>query len=239
MSVELYPTLADLDEKLSALEDPELAARIVCANPEIFGSVAAREEVSVFAAAWKRFGTAALAATVAISIGLGFAFAPHPARQAASPKLAPAAAPVRHVQTARLAFTHRAAAAVSRPASAHLAAPVALPVVVPMHHAAAFSRPAAAHNMAAVHASAPASAPKAASTQAASAQPQAEAPIAYESNAQVVSGNTAPVDSTPPNGTKSTATNGQGDTSVAAIVMDSCTPQGGRLGMVMHSMSAH
>jgi hypothetical protein len=223
MSVELYPNIADLDQKLSALEDAELAQRILSANPELFGSAAAREEVSVFAAAWKRFGTIALAVTAALAIGAGYAFMPH---AAVRPAIKPAIAPVFVHKTAAHTSGKRAsmAAAHSEPAAARAAAPVAAPA----HHTVAYHLAPSASRAAAPAAHA-AAAPSAASD----AGAQAEAPIQYESNAQVVSSaNAPPTDAVPPNGTKSgiVAPSG-GDTSVQAVI-DSCTPQGGRLAAI-------
>jgi hypothetical protein len=231
MSVELYPNVADLDEKLSALEDAELAQRILSANPELFGSAAAREEVSVFAAAWKRFGALALAVTAALAIGAGYVFMPHAAVRPAIKPMAPRitvrekAPAVGQIEKLVVHPPRRQATAPS-PASASVAAPAA--VAAPVHHTVAYHHPAAAS-----HAAAPAAHAAAAPSAASGAGAQAEAPIQYESNAQVVSSaNAPPTDAVPPNGTKSgiVAPSG-GDTSVQAVI-DSCTPQGGRLAAI-------
>jgi hypothetical protein len=226
MSVELYPNVADLDEKLSALEDAELSQRILSANPELFGSAAAREEVSVFAAAWKRFGALALAVTAALAIGAGYVFMPH---AAVRPAVKPAIAPVIVHKTAAHASGKRVSvvAAHSVPAAFRAAAPVAAPA----HHTVAYHHPAAAS-----HAAAPAAHAAALPSAASGAGAQAEAPIQYESSAQVVSSaNAPPTDAVPPNGTKSgIVPQSGGDTSVPAII-DSCTPQGGRLAYLVHN----
>ncbi|MGH7714736.1 MAG: hypothetical protein ACREML_01950 [Vulcanimicrobiaceae bacterium] len=226
MSVELYPNIADLDEKLSALEDAELAGRIVGANPELFTSAAAREELSVFAAAWKRSGTLGLAVTAALAVGLGYVFAPHAvvrpaAKQVIAHKVAarperPAVHPVRHVPVP-------ASVTVSHPLAVRAAAPAALSV----RHAVAYHRPAAASYIAA-----PAAHAVAAPAAVSSAGTQAEAPIQYEANAQVVSSaNAPPTDAVLPDGTKSGIVAQHSDSAVQPIV-DSCTPQGGRLGAI-------
>lgn len=232
MSVELYPNIADLDEKLSALGDAELSQRILSANPELFGSAAAREEVSVFAAAWKRFGALALAVTAALAIGAGYVFMPH---AAVRPAVKPAVVPVTVHTTAARASQKRpsavAAHAVTAAAPVPAAARAAAPLAAPSHHTVAYHHPAAAS-----HAAAPAAHAAAVPSAASGAGAQAEAPIQYESSAQVVSSaNAPPTDAVPPNGTKSgiVPPNG-GDTSVQAVI-DSCTPQGGRLAYLVHN----
>ena len=96
MSVELYPTLEALDEKLASLEDPILSERIVSENPALFPSAAAQEEISVFAAAWKRFGTLALAVTAAASIVAGYVLTPMVLKQPAPAQHVAASAPSPH-----------------------------------------------------------------------------------------------------------------------------------------------
>jgi hypothetical protein len=223
MSVELYPNIADLDEKLSALEDAELSQRILSANPDLFGSAAAREEVSVFAAAWKRFGALALAVTTALAIGAGYVFMPH---AAVRPAVEPAVVPVTVHTTAARASQKRPSAVAPHavPAAARAAAPLAAPA----HHAAAYHHPAAASNVAAPAAHA-AAVPSAAS----GAGAQAEAPIQYESSAQVVSSAGAPpTNPVPPDGTKTGTLSLHGDAPMPVMISDSCTPQGGRLAAI-------
>ena len=197
MSIELYPTIESLDEKLSSLEDPILAARILSANPQLFPSAAAEEELSVFALAWKRFGKIALAATAVASLVAGYVVTPklmqHPAAVPApvvhkAPAHAIAKAPVTHKVTVPIAAVQRAA--ISAPAH------VALPVPAPMHRAAAAPQPAVSHHVAVSHAAAAAPA-----TQAAAAAAPVEKPLGYESNAQIVSGNQPAADMPLPNGT--------------------------------------
>ena len=230
MSVELYPNIADLDERLSALADADLAERILSANPDLFTSAAAREEISVFAAAWKRFGTLALVVTAALVVGAGYVFAPHAtARPAVKHVTVPvvvhkiAVRPERAVVHPARHVTLAAPAPVSRPVAAHAAAPVAAAV----HHTVVYHRTAAAS-----HAVTPSAHAVAAPAAASSAGSQAEAPIQYEANAQVVSSaNAPPTDAVPPDGTKSGIVAQYSDASVQPIV-DSCTPQGGRLGAI-------
>jgi|GEM_PF-3886714 hypothetical protein len=229
MSVELFPNIADLDERLSALEDAELSQRIVSANPDLFTSLAAREEISVFAAAWKRFGTLALAVTAAVAICAGYVFTTHAAVRPAIKPIAPRitvrekSPPVGQITKLVL---HPPRYAVAVPAAVNVSAPVsvAAPLAVPAHHAVAS------------HAAVPASHAVAAPSAASGAGAQAEAPIQYEANAQVVSSaNAPPTDPIPPNGTKSgIVAQGGGDASVQAVI-DSCTPQGGRLGYLVHN----
>jgi hypothetical protein len=226
MSVELYPNIADLDERLSALEDAELSQRIVSANPELFTSVAAREEISVFAAAWKRFGSLTLAVTAALAIGAVYVFTTHTAVQPALKPIAPRIT-VREKSPAAGHITklvlHPLRHAVAVPTAVNVSAPVsvAAPLGIAAHHAIA--------SHAAVPAAHAVSAPAAAS----GSGTQAEAPIQYEANAQVVSSANAPAtDPVPPNGTKSgIVAQGGGDVSVQAVI-DSCTPQGGRLAAI-------
>jgi hypothetical protein len=216
MSVELYPKIEDLDERLSVLEDPELAQRIVSANPQLFTSAAAQEEVSIFALAWKRFGALALAVTAALAVGAGFAFAPHTATK---PTLKPVTAPV--VVRGKLTTPrHRAAAA-----PAAVAAPVAaaVPAAAPIHHTVAYHQPAAA-----THASAPAAHAIAAPASASNGAPQAEAPLQYEANTKIVSGNVPPTDYVPPSYSKTVSVADHGDAAMAPV-QDNCTPTGGRL----------
>jgi len=228
MSVELYPNVEDLDERLSALEDVELAERIVSANPQLFASAAAREEVSIFAVAWKRIGAIALAVAATLAVGAGFALRPHTAAQ---PALRPVAVPLavrentrRPPAILRVQPPRRHPALVPiAPVAAHVSAQKA-PVSTPARHVVAYHVPAAASR-----AIAPAAHAIAAPASASAAAPAAEAPIQYEANTQIVSGNVPPMDSAAPSYTKSVPVDGAGDTSI----LDSCTPSGGRLGYLM------
>ena len=233
MSVELYPTIESLDEKLSSLEDPILAARILSANPQLFPSAAAEEELSVFAAAWKRFGKIALAATAVASLIAGYVVIPkfmqHPAAVPApivhkAPAHASTVVPARmpaHV-IAKMPAAHKVVVPIAAVTHAAISAPV------PTHRAAPAPQPAVAHHVAVSQAAAAAPA-----TQAAAAAAPAEKPLAYETNAQIVSGNQPAADMPMPNGTK-TAYTGTGPNHVPApLVVDSCTPSGGRIGSVL------
>ena len=189
MSVELYPTVRDLEEKLASLQDPTLAERLQSANPDLFAvppepqilsSAAAREEISIFAAAWKRFGNAALAVTAAASIVAGYfltplAFhhqaaspAPAPVRYAIAAKARPPSHPavqkresvlratVRRdeAEIARLRARLAAKAAAPAPIVVHYVAPVQ--PVAPAHHAAVHQIRPAVHHVAVVHHAVPA-----------------------------------------------------------------------------------
>ena len=223
MSVELYPTIESLDEKLATLDDPALAARIALANPALFPSAAAREELSVFASAWKRFGKIALAATAVASLIAGYVVTP---KLAPHPVVAPA--PMVHKAAVRTAIAqphlrpaiHKAVAAIAAPA------PVALPAAAPAHHAIA----APAHAAALSHATAPAAMPRTQTSAAGASEP----PLQYESNVQIASGNAPQGDMVAPNGTKTAIAASNNHTQWGPVqVVDSCTPSGGRLGAVL------
>lgn len=222
MSVELYPNIEDLDERLAALDDPELAARIACANPRLFTSAAAREDVSIFAVAWKRFGALALAVTAALAVGAGYAFTPH---TAARPALKPVVAPVAVSEKSRVEpkIIKLLLRAPRQHAAAAAAAGIAVPVPAPVHHTVAYYHPAAAR-----HVAAPAAHAVAAPAAAANVAPQAEAPIQYQTNTQIVSGNVPPSDSAPPSYSKAVPVADHADAAMPATI-DNCTPTGGRL----------
>jgi hypothetical protein len=162
MSVELYPTARDLEAKLSTLEDPALAERLLSSNPDLFTiptdepqvleSAAAREEISIFAAAWKRFGNIALAVTATASIVAGYVLTPmvvhrHPAPaapaksavvQKARPAVAQKARPPSHPDAALRARVRHDEAEIARlraRLAVKQAAPAAAPVV-PVHSVA-------------------------------------------------------------------------------------------------------
>ncbi|HLI97278.1 MAG TPA: hypothetical protein VKT72_14515 [Candidatus Baltobacteraceae bacterium] len=221
MSVELYPNIEDLDERLSVLEDPELAQRILSANPQLFESAAAREEVAIFAMAWKRFGALALAVTAALAVGAGFAFAPH---TAARPAIKPVVAPVAVREKSRaLPRITKLVVQPPRHRSATAPATVTVPVAAPSHHTVAYHQAAAA-----AHIAAPAAHAVAAPAAASNGASQAEAPLQYQANTQIVSGNVPPTDSAPPSYSKSVAVADHGDAAMPATI-DNCTPTGGRL----------
>ncbi len=221
MSVELYPKVEDLDERLSVLEDPEFAQRIVSANPQLFTSAAVREDVSIFALAWKRFGALALAVTAALAVGAGFVFVPH---TAVRPALQPVAAPVAVREKSRV--LPQITKLMIRPPRHHAAAAplaIAVPITAPVHHTVAYH-----HATAAAHIAAPAARAVAAPAAASNAAPQAEAPLQYEANTHVVSGNVPPTDIPPPSYSKTGTLANNSDAAMAPVI-DNCTPTGGRL----------
>lgn len=227
MSVELYPNVQDLDEKLSALEDPQLAERVVSAHPELFPSAAAREEISVFAAAWKRFGSLALAAAAVASLVAGYVVTPMLNRHPAA--VAPPAAVVRKAPAHVLAPSHHAIPALVRRAVSHPAA-----VVVPA--AVVAPRPLVAHHVAA--AAAPVTHARPTTAVSTAAAPPAELPLGHDPNAIIVSGN-VPVQDVP----VQTAAKGLPPGASPHVqwgepgsVVDSCTPQGGRIGAIIQAV---
>jgi hypothetical protein len=262
MSVELYPSVEALDEKLATLTDPVLTERLVSENPALFPSAAETEEISVFAAAWKRFGNIALAVTAAASIAAGYVLTP----PAVSHKERDLRAALRAQQheiarlRARLAAEKAAAHRVAAPApvAAPVAAPVryVAPVPVPVHHAAPVHHTFAApvHYSAVTHRVTPVAAP--------ATQPQIDSAAAPESapKSQVdTSVATAPAPTTDtqtpvnvPDGTKTPPQvppttgrhggwGGHFPVGAGSVILggpaDPCTPQGGRVGTVLTSIA--
>lgn len=237
MSVELYPHVEDLNERLSALEDPDLAARILSANPQLFPSAAAQEEISVFAAAWKRAGALALALAATLAI----VAAPLPLARDRAPVALPA--PARHVAAPQ---RHAAAVVRPRPAPVHKAAaatvvvPVQAPAVVPVHHAAVMPRPFVAHHIAAAAAPATSSRASLAPAAAAAVAAPAQVPLGHDPNAVVVSNANAPAQDAPQvsytKGNPPGASGSQPTQWGPPAVVDSCTPQGGRIGSILQAV---
>ncbi|MEA2688114.1 MAG: hypothetical protein QOD51_721, partial [Candidatus Eremiobacteraeota bacterium] len=99
MAIELPSKPDVLDERLASLEDPFLAERLFRENPALFAVEPPRTEREVLAWTTRRFGTAVLAVTAALSLAAGY-FGYELTRGHAAPQAAPAravvAAPVRH-----------------------------------------------------------------------------------------------------------------------------------------------
>lgn len=234
MSVELYPNVEDLDEKLRALEDPALADRILSANPELFGGAAAREEISVFAAAWKRVGVLTLAAAGAVAIIAGYVVTPMLARHPAP--IAPPAPVVRKApaHVAAVPRSHLQPMAKAAAPAIHRV-PMPLAVVIPAHAAVVAPRPIAAHHVApAQHGASTAVVAPAAAVAAAA---PVELPLGHDPNAVIVSAKDAPPQNMVlPDGTKGVVSGTAGHTQWGPVgVVDSCTPQGGRIGAILQA----
>ncbi|MFN2460580.1 MAG: hypothetical protein ABR591_07835 [Candidatus Velthaea sp.] len=141
MSVVQPPKPDVIDDRLASLEDPLLAQRLIAENPALFGDEPPQTQRQVLAWATRRFGTAVIAVTAAVSVALGYVFtgaamkhdAPAPAAKAAPAVRAPA-----------VPLTHRRAQQHAAPPRVQHAATVA-PVPVVRHHAAAVVAPAVNH----------------------------------------------------------------------------------------------
>jgi hypothetical protein len=140
MAIELPSKPDVLDERLTLLEDPSLAERLFRENPALFAHEPPRTEREVLAWTTRRFGTALLAVTAALSVAAGY-FGYNLSRdRAAAPHAAAVTVPVRHAAPA-------APHAVSARPPAHAAqhAAVISPQIrqaqhhatAPLHHATA------------------------------------------------------------------------------------------------------
>ena len=153
MPIELPSDLEVIDERLRSLEDRVLAERLFQDNPELF-SEPPQTERQVLAWATRRFGTAVIAVTAAVSIAAGYLLGPlvikHDRPSPAAPVTSAAAVVVR---PQRPAVQHRAkpAAPVHTARTAPvLAAPVVRHVAPVAHHAALLYPPVHHHPAVAV-----------------------------------------------------------------------------------------
>jgi hypothetical protein len=94
MAIELPSKPDVLDERLTLLEDPSLAERLFRENPALFAHEPPRTEREVLAWTTRRFGTALLAVTAALSITAGYFGYSLSRDRAAAPQAAPHAAAV-------------------------------------------------------------------------------------------------------------------------------------------------
>ena len=137
MAIELpsKPDILDeplpLDERLASLEDPLLTERLFRENPALFAQEPPRTQREILAWTTRRFGTALLAVTAAVSIAAGYLGFERTRGNATAPQTTPhaAALPLR-----------QSAAPAQRRTTAHPTSPahtaVAAPRVQPAEHAA-------------------------------------------------------------------------------------------------------
>jgi hypothetical protein len=133
MLVELPSKPDTLDERLASLEDPFLAELLIRDNPALFAPEPPRTQREILAWTTRRFGTALLAVTAAVSIAAGYFVYDNSRGHAAAPSAAHSAAgaalPIRHAPPVA---RHRTPHALP----SHASAPVAHAVNVPVAHAA-------------------------------------------------------------------------------------------------------
>jgi hypothetical protein len=186
MLIELPSKPDTLDERLASLEDPFLAERLMHENPALFAQELPQTQREILAWTTRRFGTALLAVTAAVSIAAGYFVYDFSRGHAAAPSAAhPAAAaalPLRHAPpVARHRTPHvlpsHASAPVAHTASAPVAHLASAPVVVyhtaplPAAHAAPAHAVALSHATVRTHEAqaapqrAPAAAPQTAAAQ--------------------------------------------------------------------------
>jgi hypothetical protein len=161
----LPETSPQIDDRLAALADPELADRLADVHPSLFPTAPPHTERAVLTWTARRFGVAAVALTAVASAAVGYLFTTSATEKAQPKAQALVPAPVAVPKSARVA-PHKATAAVvaHQPAAhahpvvathvvpvaapvAHVAAPVLAPVAavaVPVVHRAA--APAVAHD---------------------------------------------------------------------------------------------
>jgi hypothetical protein len=283
MPVKLPSSPGVIEDRLASLEDPILAEQLFLEHPTLYGDEPPQTQRAVLAWTTRRFGTAALAVTAAVSVAAGYFLTPlvthrNAPAQPAPPSKTSVAAPSRpaahrHIvkKAAPVRVAHRSALVPAAPAPVHVAPPrpivhratvvhapivhrhpnremIALRAKVQAQEAeiAALHKRAVAEEAAARAAHARASAAiSAARTQPA---PQVYAPTDTAAPSRTETA-PMPVDAPLPSGgtkTPQSASNGgwterspvpvYGSAPAPIGGVDPCTPQGGRLGIIIHSL---
>jgi hypothetical protein len=133
MSVKLPSTPGVIEDRLASLEDPILAEQLFLEHPTLYGEEPPQTQRAVLAWTTRRFGTAALAVTAAVSVAAGYFLTPLVTHRSAPAQPAPLAktslpAPSRPVahrhivkQAAPARVAHRSALVPAAPVHLHVA----------------------------------------------------------------------------------------------------------------------
>ena len=129
MSVELPSNPGNVEERLASLEDPILAEHLFLEHPTLFGDEPPQTQRAVLAWTTRRFGTAALAVTAAVSVAAGYFLTPLVMHRSAPAQPAPRSNTALRAPSRPVAHRH----IVKKAAPARIAYRSALIPTAPVH----------------------------------------------------------------------------------------------------------